>query len=264
MGALGERFRQARLDRQATLHDAQRETRIHRRFLEALENEDIASLPAPVYTRGFIRTYSEYLGLDPDVMIDLYHVFRGPDEPLAIQSATTRISNPKPISIRLLGIGTGVVFLLLLVGYLWSQYLAYREGVLQAEATATPRSGIIPVPSPVVTTVGPGSVASPIASPSAPVGSPEPLAAVPVPIPTPIRGVQVDVRITERTWLAVSVDGQQVIAEEVRPGYTRTFNADQSVRMRVGNAIGVSVTVNGSAQGALGARGQAIEASWGR
>jgi hypothetical protein len=101
-----------------------------------------------------------------------------------------------------------------------------------------------------------------VASPGLAGGSPEPIS--PVAVATPIRGVQVDVRITERTWLAVSVDGQQVMAEEVRPGYTRTFNADQSVRMRVGNAIGVSVTVNGSAQGALGARGQGIEAFWGR
>jgi cytoskeleton protein RodZ len=265
MGALGERFRQARLDRQATLHDAQRETRIHRRFLEALENEDIASLPAPVYTRGFIRTYSEYLGLDPDAMVDLYHVFRGPEEPLAIQAATSRIGNPRPISTRLLGIGTGVILMLLLVGYLWSQYLKFLDSLQQVEATPTPRSSLIGVPSPAVPPIVGGPVVSPVPSPLVVSSSPEPLATVaPVAAPTPIRGVQVDVRITERTWLAVTVDGQQVMAEEVRPGYTRTFNADQSVRMRVGNAIGVSVTVNGSAQGALGARGTAIEAFWGR
>jgi cytoskeletal protein RodZ len=261
MGALGERFRQARLDRQATLHDAQRETRIHRRFLEALENEDVATLPAPVYTRGFIRTYSEYLGLDPEAMVGLYHVFRGPDEPLAIQSATTRIGNPKPISMRLLGIGTAVIFLLLLIGYLVNQYNDFRQSV---EATPTPRPNLIAPPSPALPSVGGGPVASPVSSPQVS-ASPEPSVTIaPVPVATPVRGVQVDVRITERTWLAVTVDGQPVMAEEVRPGYTRTFNADQSVRMRIGNAIGVSVTVNGSAQGALGARGQAIEAFWGR
>jgi cytoskeletal protein RodZ len=265
MGALGDRFRQARLDRHATLQDAQRETRIHRRFLEALENEDIATLPAPVYTRGFIRTYSEYLGLDPEMMIGLYHVFRGEEEPLAIQAATTRIANPKPISMRLLGIGTGVILFVLLLGYLWSQYNSFVESVRQVDATPTPRSGLIPVPSPVATPLVVGPAASPVPSPGAPGGSPEPITPItPVVAATPVRGVQVDVRITERTWLAVWVDGQSVMAEEVRPGYTRTFTAEQSVRMRIGNAIGVAVTVNGSAQGALGARGQGIEANWSR
>src|SRR5215208_733459 len=104
MGALGERFRQARLDRHVSLQDAQRETRIHRRFLEALENEDISALPATVYARGFIRTYATYLGLDPEPMVDLFHSMRGRDEPPQIVSATARINNPRPISTRIIGI----------------------------------------------------------------------------------------------------------------------------------------------------------------
>ena len=115
MGALGERFRQARLDRHATLQDAQRETRIHRRFLDALENEDVAALPAPVYTRGFIRTYAEFLGIAPEPMVDLYQTMRGSDEPTEIHSATTRINNPKPVSTRLLGIVTGGILVILLL-----------------------------------------------------------------------------------------------------------------------------------------------------
>lgn len=261
MGALGERFRQARLDRQATFQDAQRETRIHRRFLEALENEDLATLPAPVYARGFIRTYSDYLGIDPEIMLGLYVRMHGPDEPPEIQSATTRIVSPKPISLRLLGIGTGVVLALLLLGYLWSQYNSFVESVRQVEATPTPRATAGVVVSPVTTPV----VVGPAVSPVIPSGSPTPVAlAAPTPAPTPARGIQVEARVTERSWLAVWVDGQQVIAEEVRPGFTRTFTAEQSVRMRVGNAAGVSVTVNGISQSALGARGQAVDANWGR
>ncbi len=267
MGALGERFRQARLDRHATLQDAQRETRIHRRFLDALEKEDVAALPAPVYTRGFIRTYAEFLGIDPEPMVDLYQTMRGSDEPTEIQSATTRINNPKPVSTRLLGIVTGGILVLLLLGYLWSQYNSFVESVRQADATATPRPGLAGAPSPVPPPliVDPGA-ASPVAESPQPISTPTEVVATiaPVAAATPVRGVQVDVRIADRTWLAVWVDGQQILAEEVRPGYTRTFNGDQSVRMRVGNAIGVIATVNGISQGALGARGQAIEAFWGR
>ena len=49
-------------DTSPSLSDAERETRINRRYLEALENEDDSKMPAAVYTRGFIRTYAQYLG----------------------------------------------------------------------------------------------------------------------------------------------------------------------------------------------------------
>ncbi len=56
MGTFGDTLREAREDLGVSLADAERETRISRRYLEALESEDEAALPAGVYTRGFIRT----------------------------------------------------------------------------------------------------------------------------------------------------------------------------------------------------------------
>ena len=38
--------------------------RIHRSYLEAIEESDIEKLPGPTYAVGFVRTYAEYLGLD--------------------------------------------------------------------------------------------------------------------------------------------------------------------------------------------------------
>ena len=57
---------QARLARGLTLDDAERSTRISRRFLIALEEHDYSVFPAPIYARGFLRTYCRYLGLDPE------------------------------------------------------------------------------------------------------------------------------------------------------------------------------------------------------
>jgi len=41
-------------------------TRVRVANLAAIEDGDIESLPAPVYARGYLRTYARYLGLDPD------------------------------------------------------------------------------------------------------------------------------------------------------------------------------------------------------
>ncbi len=57
---------QARLARGLTLEDAEHSTRISRRFLIALEEHDYSVFPAPVYARGFLRTYCRYLGVDPE------------------------------------------------------------------------------------------------------------------------------------------------------------------------------------------------------
>jgi hypothetical protein len=57
-----------------TIEDAERATRIPRRYLEALEQEDFGILPAPVYARGFLRSYSGYLGLDPADLLPFFPV----------------------------------------------------------------------------------------------------------------------------------------------------------------------------------------------
>jgi hypothetical protein len=64
--------------------------------------------------------------------------------------------------------------------------------------------------------------------------------------------------------MEVWIDGQSVMAETVQAGYARSFTAETQVRMRVGNAAGVQVVVNGQTQGPLGVRGQAVDAIWGR
>ena len=69
---MGVELRDARIARGMTLEDAQRSTRIARRYLQALEEEDFEALPAPVFARGFLRSYSQYLGLDPTTLIDKF------------------------------------------------------------------------------------------------------------------------------------------------------------------------------------------------
>ena len=66
---LGVLLREARRRRGLTLADVHRDTRINPDYLEALEDERWSDLPAPVYARGFLRSYARYLGLDaPEVV----------------------------------------------------------------------------------------------------------------------------------------------------------------------------------------------------
>lgn len=72
MGEIGSWLVRAREARGLTLEDAERDTRISRRYLQALESEQFDVIPAPVYARGFLRSYSQYLGLDPQELLALF------------------------------------------------------------------------------------------------------------------------------------------------------------------------------------------------
>jgi len=47
-------------------------TKIRAKYLRAMENEEWDMLPGPVYVKSFLRTYSDYLGLDSRMLIDDY------------------------------------------------------------------------------------------------------------------------------------------------------------------------------------------------
>ena len=49
-----------------SLSDAAEQIRIRSVYLSAIEDESWSTIGAPVYIRGFIRTYARFLGLDPE------------------------------------------------------------------------------------------------------------------------------------------------------------------------------------------------------
>lgn len=260
MGTFGETLRQARDDLGVSIQDAERETRISRRYLEALEREDGTGLPAAVYTRGFIRTYSQYLGLDPETMLDQYGPQALLDDRVDIKPIPADNAGSRPLPIRPAVILAGVLAAGLLIVYLWGQYNSFLDNIDRLDTQPTSRA-----PN---ATLTPGRTPSP--SPTPPVaaapGIPL-LGSTPVPSPSPVvpeRGLVVDARVVERTWMEVWVDGRSVMAETAQVGFQRSFTGDSQVRMRVGNAAGVQIVVNGSSQGPLGVRGQAVDAVWGR
>lgn len=69
---VGSVLRKARDRRRIELSEVEAATRIRVRFLRAIENEEWDELPEGVYTRGFIRTYASFLGLDGERLAEDY------------------------------------------------------------------------------------------------------------------------------------------------------------------------------------------------
>src|SRR2546427_10125893 len=72
MANLGASFKKARESKGISLERIAAETRISTRFLLAIENEEFNLLPGGIFNRGFVRTYAEKVGLDPDQSVADY------------------------------------------------------------------------------------------------------------------------------------------------------------------------------------------------
>jgi cytoskeleton protein RodZ len=89
MFAIGDSLREARTRRGLSAADVQKDLRIRERYLTALEEEKWDLLPGEAYTKGFLRTYAEYLGLDGNLYMDEYNsriTHNEEDQPIVPQS----------------------------------------------------------------------------------------------------------------------------------------------------------------------------------
>ena len=58
--------------------DVEAQTKIRAKYLRALENEDFGMLPGATFVKSFLRTYAEFLGLDPHLLVEEYRVRHDP------------------------------------------------------------------------------------------------------------------------------------------------------------------------------------------
>jgi cytoskeletal protein RodZ len=128
---LPDRLAAARERKGVDLARAERDTKIRVRYLSALESGDYRDLPGAVYTKGFLRNYALYLGLDPEDVLRQWRRERG--EATAPEAV---IVPPRPIAepARPLNFSVGVVVAALLTAgvvlffiYLGAQLLRYSR-----------------------------------------------------------------------------------------------------------------------------------------
>jgi cytoskeletal protein RodZ len=130
--SLPERLLSAREEKGVDLYRAERDTKIRARYLGALERGDYRELPGSVYTKGFLRNYALYLGLDPDEVLLQWKRERGDG---GAQSEPS-ISVPRPLSAPRKGLTFSVgllvaaaltVVVVLFVGYLGLQLVRFSR-----------------------------------------------------------------------------------------------------------------------------------------
>ncbi len=239
----GEELRRERLIREVSLDEISASTKISIRLLTALESSDVKKLPAPVFTRGFIRAYSRHLGLDPDEMINAYLADVAPDR--GRDGGASKRRGLKALFRGRRGTAGAIVVsvtgVLLLLGL-----------IAKPERRSTPNATIAARP---VASVSFKNVAvSPGPAPAIQDEAP-----APAPVVSPAAtGVSMVLEFEQDSWTEVSADGARIFSGLIRRGSKHQFEAREGFRITLGNAGGVRVTVDGRAMEPLGSAGQVV------
>ncbi len=278
---LGEWLRRRREELDISLEQAEADTRIRLRYLEALESEEYDALPDPVVGRGFLRNYASYLQLDPQEASERYSRKVAPPEPesLSVEGSTPFSEGAfRPLSLHemprrrsrwiwIAGLALVVVTGLVALGWWGYPYIA--EWLAREDAAETPLAATFtpPAASEDLATVtrtpsATVSVAVETALTSTPSATPtltQTPSRTPTPSPPVYTGIFLELLFTDTSWIQITVDGVRQFQGELEAETYRSWYGEERIELRVGNAGVVQITVNGQPYGALGEVGEVID-----
>jgi cytoskeletal protein RodZ len=277
METLGGFFQRARERQGLSLEQIASQTRIQQQHLQALEEENFASLPAKVFTKGFVRSYARALGLDDDEALQLFLTSAGSfyertqqehqHVQIKLETAHRSRFNWNLVLILFLVIG-GVLFYLLPTRQEQLPPAIESEAPLPIESLEETKSSSTEPPASVSPMAPVDSVAppSPPSVPAPPPPIPEPktvspgLAVSPVPEDAPGPGgpLVLEIEATQLTWVVVQSDDQTPHEALLQPDQQITWKAKKQFLLTLGNAAGVVIRLNGESQGPFGKPGQVV------
>ena len=294
--SVGIYLREARSRRGISIEELGRVTRVASRYLEALEADAHDALPAPVFTRGFIRAYCQAVGQPPDEALGLYDAREIPLVPhVTVPTAPApRESERAQRSRSAVLVSLALVLVLGVALFAVALVIQPRDRERMASTSAPesrPHSTVAAPVTPVAPTPPPVAVAPPTPPPPTPVApppTPAPVVTVVKPTPAaPVGSVQVAppaesptvqpasapnldtlagvnspyrlvARTSEATWIRVRTDDGRNTEESIPAGEVREWVSNRPFILTVGNAAGVSFELNGRTVPPLGGRGAVI------
>jgi len=265
-GQIGPLLEKKRLEKGLSLKEVEQATKIRTRYLRGLECEDPTSLPDPVYARGFLKTYANFLGLDGEQLSREFRDHRAPrrdrhlsyerpqrgefDQPLINPGGVDDAERRRLSRATIFTIVLAVLVLAVVIGALY--YVGSRS------TSNIPNNTPDPEEEPLVDqeaeddslreefAAGPETKtgAEDRADDDSNEGS---------------EAVQVTVRVVSApTGLTVLTDGTVASDQFAQPGFSQTFEARRTVTISTANAGAVEVEVDGQNIGRLGQFGQRL------
>jgi cytoskeleton protein RodZ len=225
--------------------------------IDALEGERWAELGAPVFSRGHLRRYAEFLGVPADPLLEQWNAEQGgsavlPDLSLGPQA-------PRPLDTQRWGRRLAMLagaFVIALAAWWILQGAEMRPAATLAPVEASvpmPTVPVVPAPAPVDLAPVP---AAPIALEAAPDAAPDavPVAAVPVGVTpavatpsAPGDGVAVVFTASEPCWAeVVDATGARRLYALLQPGQRVSVNGAPPLRVVLGRGDVTALEISGN------------------
>ena len=242
--SLGSMITQARKSAGLSIDDLSATTNIRSALLREIESDNFANCGGETYARGHIRNIANKVGIDPQIFIAAFEdeqmqTDRSMRDLLVENNVMREPQETRKVSWKVLA--TISLSSLVLVG------------VVQIIVSNTTS---LDIPDP-IETVSPTPSESP-----APSVDPTPVSQPSVSTGT---GVELIISATrDKSWLFVSDgSGRTLFSGQIARGVTKTFTTDVSLNVKIGNAGGVDLTVNGKAVDPVGSDGEVVSVSYG-
>jgi len=215
-----------------SLEAAEESTKIRRKYLEAMENENFDVLPGKVYVKGFIKNYAAFLGLNANSMVSAYEemipALPAEKEDEVPSEKLTRID--KPSGSGMLKIAAGLV----LAGLALYIYMPSLMGAGKDKMTPDRTNNKAATQEKANEEKAQNKQAA-------------------------RQGVNMVLNVTDnRSWMYVEVDGKPEFTGFLASGQMKEFKGNEKIVLKLGNAGVVQVEVNGQKMGVLGNLGQVV------
>jgi cytoskeleton protein RodZ len=263
---LGKYLKQQRESKKISLKEVSKNTRVREYILKAIEENQTDLLPAATYVKGFLLAYAKYLRLDPnDVLLRYERGLKG--EPAAPPSrqperskqktSATPPSKPKQKILwntKQTWVVVGVIVASLVIFFFFSPYSSNPPVEPLPEKSVQGKLGVAPVP-PAPTASGLSEEKPAVEEKKSPVPSPPVAATTSVQEKKPF---SVALKAAEETWVSLQVDDQPEKEMTFKPRDGISVQAANRLRMKIGNAGGVDLALNGKPLGKFGKSGEVI------
>lgn len=279
MGTLGAYLKKTRELHGISIEELASSTKINISVLAALESDNFKKLPAPIFVKGFIRSYLKYLGVDPKEAILFYELLmsptRKPDtkidelsdrDGVKINKYKVKLSTRVVIS----ALSVVIIVLSLVVYNLYTKTGKSNKEVVSGDQMVLKMSEQKPatVPAPVVAPANTPAPTPPVVAPAAPapVAKPAPVVAqTPTPASAPAPATtakpvvvftqKVTIRATADLWVKVKIDDGRPFDFLLRTGGVKKLEATKELKVLLGDASAATIEYNGESIKHLGEKG---------
>jgi len=265
MASIGDMLRSAREAQGRSVTDLAQDLCITERYLRALEQDDIKTLPGLFFYQSFVRQYGAVLSLDPKKINEALAPPNPSDSQDSLPAPPVRGALPAPRSNRFIEtiseIGDRGVFGNSAAGFSTAGLVAavvLGTGIF-AWWTRTPAVPVVnvarqetPQPSIAAGKTAPSMI--PATADGAIVNASG--GTSPDGVPVDANQVVLSLSATEKTWISISSHGKIIFSGILEPSQTKTLTGADVAKLRIGNAGGLEIQWNGKAIGPVGPRGQ--------